>query len=201
MGSSLMQQIKNRICYILVGVSGAGKSTAAKKLAAQHLAESSQPLVCETFSLDTCRMDFCPFELSGNAVADYNMAFNYANANPKDFAVFVNAAWAKALKADIVFVDNTNLHRKARMRWITEARNAKFTVVAVQFMVPLQTLILRQSTRSDKSVGADIVKAMYMRQTEVKIPEEADHVLFSAPDEDYFYSAGQYPFLEQVKYV
>ena len=164
-----------KTCYIMVGVSGAGKSTAMRALA------STSRGTVKTFSLDDCRLSF--FFKTGRATgrpseaAVYGAAFDHAIENPADFNNHVNKEWNEALKADTLFVDNTNLTRKSRARWIQEARQKGFSICAVEVHAPLQTVIDRQGTRGDKSVPAAIVRDMYMRQQAVLLGSEADFIL------------------------
>jgi len=164
-----------KTCYIMVGVSGAGKSTAMRALA-----EKAEGTV-KTFSLDDCRLSF--FFKSGPATgrpseaAVYAGAFAYANEKPAEFNNHVNKEWNEALKADVLFVDNTNLTRKSRARWIQEARQKGFSICAVEVHAPLQTVIDRQSTRGDKSVPEHVVRDMYMRQQAMLLGSEADFIL------------------------
>lgn len=159
----------SKLCYIMVGVSGSGKSTVVEKLLNLH------PLA-RVFSLDEVRTSM--FEMAcedTSSVVDekdlYAKAFAHANAHQKEFDAQVTASWNYALKGDVVIVDNTNLTRKSRARWIQEARSKGFTIIAVNVMAPLQVVMDRQASRNDKSVPADVVRDMYMRQQEVQADE------------------------------
>lgn len=177
-GSSVEGEGVNKTCYIMVGVSGSGKSTFVDKLLVLH------PFA-RVFSLDQVRVSMYEASLSENQINElnfendkdvYSKAFEYVNANQKEFDAQVNAAWAYALKGEVVIVDNTNLTRKARARWIQEARSKGFTIVAVNVMAPLQVVIDRQASRKDKSVPPHVVRDMYMRQQEVQA-DEAEFIL------------------------
>lgn len=163
-----------KVCFIMVGVSGSGKSTAMAGI--KKVAGSGTQAV---FSLDTCRINFLmrtPGIISDldDEKSIYKMAFEHANENQKEFDDFVNASWAEALKADILFVDNTNLTRKSRARWIQDARAKKFTIWGVEMMTPLDVVIARQSSRADKSVPESVVRDMYMRQQSLMVGDEVD---------------------------
>lgn len=159
---------KAKLAFIMIGVSGCGKSTVLKHFAAKMAQECNDIRV---FSLDTCRLDFAAQELGE---ATYAQAFELGITRKQEFDAFVTAAWNKALKGDCLFADNTNLTRKGRARWCTEARKKGFTIWGVQVMAPLQVVLDRQSTRGDKSVPLGIVKDMYMRQQEVLVGDETD---------------------------
>ena len=168
-----------KICYVMMGVSGAGKSTVTRKLLS--LIPS---LKTRSFSLDALRLDFYHV-VRGNpyveAGSDYAKAFQLVTENAEDrkeFDAYVTEWWNNTVKSsDILTIDNTNLTRKSRARWITEARSKGFMIVGVNVMVPLDVAIQRQTTRADKSVGASIVKDMYMRFQEGKVPEEFDFLI------------------------
>ena len=179
----------DKICYIMVGVSGSGKSTITASLASKHPG-------CRIgiFSLDQCRLDLLAQE-STDQVALYSQAFNFANDNKKEFDMLVTAEWNAILQAsDIVFVDNTNLSRKSRARWIAEARHKGFNIIAVEVMVPIEVAVARQSTRGDKNVAANIVRDMYMRMQEVKAPEEADYIIYADGQDGTLVSKDTIPF-------
>ena len=158
-----------KICYIMVGVSGSGKSSVVKSLI-----KASNGAVSVS-SLDSYRLDFFD-QIADDPKKAYADAFKYANLNPQRFNEYVNKQWAQDLKADVVIVDNTNLTRKSRARWIQDARSKGFTIVAVNVMAPLSVVLERQESRGDKSVPSDVVCEMYFRLQEVQA-DEADFIM------------------------
>lgn len=163
----------------MMGVSGSGKSTATRKLL------SLVPTMhCETFSLDCLRLEFY-HDVHGHPrveqARDYAKAFSFVtelNENKKAFDLHVTHRWNRLVtNSHVLTIDNTNLTRKSRARWINEARQKGFTIIGVNVMVPLDIAVGRQQTRGDKSVGAFIVKEMYMRSQEGKVPEEFDFLI------------------------
>ena len=162
-----------KVCYIMVGVSGSGKSTVMSSIAKKF--HSGQGEKTAVFSLDLCRLDFLD-QITDDPKKAYADAFAYANANKHRFDEFVNMTWAQALKAQVLFVDNTNLTKKTRARWVNEARAKGFTIVAVNVMTPLKVVLERQATRPDKSVPLDVVRDMYMRLQEVQA-DEVDFIM------------------------
>lgn len=169
-----------KICFIMIGVSGAGKSTAQKALASKHAANATS----RVFSLDNCRVDYFHQSpaFTGQTVSEaetYAAAFELVSAEPESFSNFVTKCWNSALKeAEVLFVDNTNLTKKSRARWSQEARQKGFLVCAVEVHVPLQVAIDRQLSRGDKSVPEDVVRDMYLRQQSVLLGAEADLLLY-----------------------
>lgn len=158
-------------CYIMVGVSGSGKSTAVKKLIDHHAGQN-----IAVFSLDSARLDFYD-QINSDPKQAYADAYKYATENAERFDEFVRCAWTETLKADVIVVDNTNLTKKSRARWVNEARAKGFKIIAIQMMTPLETVLARQMTRSDKQVPAETVRDMYFRQQEVLVGSEADVLL------------------------
>jgi tRNA uridine 5-carbamoylmethylation protein Kti12 len=174
MGTSMKMP---KVAFILVGVSGSGKSTVLKYM--RTIAGEGTQAV---FSLDESRL-----RLASNAIAAvfertgdmsdkeaYRIAFEVANDRPEEFNAQVNKDWAEALKADIVFVDNTNLTRKSRARWINDLRAKKFSISGVNVIAPLQVVLDRQATRGDKIVPEEVVRNMYMSQQEMLLGDEVD---------------------------
>lgn len=111
-----------KVAYIMIGASGSGKSTVKQKLI-EHL--ESVGVSVSVFSLDDCRLSFLSTsdqQIPDTDIDAYRKAFEYANDNKKEFDTHVNSAWAKALTQEAVIVDNTNLTRKSRARWIAETK-------------------------------------------------------------------------------
>lgn len=165
-------------CYIVVGVSGSGKSTVILNMI-REMANSSIPYGhISIFSLDTCRLIFhareFPDAVFENEADRYAAAWEYANAESSLFNSFVASWWANALTSDTLFVDNTNLSRKSRVRWTQDARAKGFIVSAIEVAAPLSVVIERQRSRTDKSVPEHTVRDMYMRQQGILVGSEVE---------------------------
>lgn len=165
--------MKNGYGYIMVGISGAGKSTQVQKIVANHPGKS-----VTVFSLDTIRLALyaartqIPVDL-----VTYADAFAYCNEKEVDFKSYVNSMWYDALvNYEVIIVDNTNLTRKSRARWCNDLHSAGFTVTGVNVEVPLQVAIDRQKTRGDKSVPEHVVRDMFMRKQELLVGSEVDYI-------------------------
>lgn len=169
-----------KIAYVMVGVPGSGKSTWMKQTIARHTEMGKRVGV---FSLDQCRLDLARTD-------NYSEAFKYAIENPKAFDEHVNVAWHRTISVntefneelslvqnDVVIVDNTNLTKKSRARWVNDLRAKKFHIVGVQVMVPLVIALERQHTRGDKFVPESVVRDMYMRQQELMLGSEVDQLI------------------------
>lgn len=158
------------MCFIMSGVSGAGKSTIVDKLVSKFSNHS-----VFVFSLDICRLKLFSNVFGRNG--SYTEAFQYAVENESAFNALVNSEWAKALRHDVVIVDNTNLSRKSRSRWCNEARAKKFTIWGINVYAPLRLVLDRQQTRGDKSVPESVVRDMFMRQQGFMVGDEVDFML------------------------
>lgn len=203
MGSCQMK----KIAYFLIGASGSGKSTTVEQLKNDHAGQN-----VNVFSLDACRLAFYSLfgtedcgiicgkllmrEMKFNFPTDrvemakfYAEAFAFANERGSQFDQFVTDNWLDVRhNSDVVIVDNTNITRKQRTRWVSELRNmrtAEFHIVMVEFLVPLDTLIWRQSTRQDKSIPLSAVRQQFFRQEAALLGSECDEVrVVSSIDRD-----------------
>ncbi len=162
--------MNQKICYLMVGVSGSGKSTVVKGLLKHHPN-------AYIFSLDALRLELYSAKNSGvDEKQLYSEAFSYANQNKQQFDELVNKSWAHARTQEVIIIDNMNHTRRSRARWVTEARKRGFTIVAVNVIAPLDVVIARQTSRTDKSVPVEIVRQAYFSQQEVQ-SDEADFIL------------------------
>lgn len=157
--------------YLMVGVSGCGKSSIVEKIVEHHAGES-----ISVFSLDICRLTM--FHKNTNTDLDkivYADAFAYCNEHQDDFNKMVSLMWNNALAYfDIVIVDNTNLTRKSRARWVNDLRSKGFQIAGIEVFTPLQVVINRQASRGDKSVPESVVRSMFMTQRELLLGSEVD---------------------------
>ena len=164
-----------KLGFILAGPSGSGKSTVVK-LITRPYATVNRPQV-GIFSLDKCRLEFLEKNIADPKQA-YAKAFEYAQANDKEFSEYVTACWNATLANNhVVIVDNTNLTRKSRARWVNDLQAKKFKIVGIEVLAPLAVVIERQALRTDKSVPEQVVRDMYMRQEGLMLGTECDYLV------------------------
>ena len=163
--------------YLMIGVSGSGKSTVVKTLIAKA-EEAGQ--TARVFSLDLLLLPFCNqrgFFTEGSEKEQYRAAHKYCNEESKDYFKFVDEDWKDALTNDIVIVDNMHLTKKSRARWCADLKAKGFQITAVQVMAPLQTIIDRQISRTDKSLPENVVRNFYKQVQEVMVGSEVDFLI------------------------
>jgi predicted kinase len=171
--------------YILIGPSGSGKTT---------WVDQNKRASTRMVSMDTYRFAYfyqmvpCSDEELGQTIGPeemkqiYRDAFAYCCEHEKEFKAYMDEKVknvyhdARIGKMDI-FVDNTNGSRKARARWVQEARNIGQRVVAVEFWNTFETLLARQKTRGDKEVPYTSLKQQYFAQTCAALGSEVDAVV------------------------
>jgi len=134
------------ILWILIGPSGSGKSTIANKI------QKSNPTV-EIYSYDVLRLQYYG--------GTYSEAWQ-ASLDDKEFGSRSMFDFMDLLlhEKDIV-VDNTNLTPKSRRPFIVNAQHNGYEIRAIIFDNPLDVLLDRQLTRTDKCVPENAVRRQY----------------------------------------
>lgn len=164
-------------CYLMIGPSGSGKSTWT----------GARIRACDkVVSMDTTRAVFWKSRQRGQGPEDakefYREIFQFAMDNERDFARFLDEEIRATMqtlritKGDL-YVDNVNGSKKARARYVQEARAAGMKVVAVEFWNTFQTIAARQKTRPDKEVPVSSLKQQYYAQTCAWLGSEVDEVI------------------------
>lgn len=149
--------------FMPIGPSGAGKSTLFRKLKSENPALRS-------FSLDDLRHEWYDKD-------DYNKAWQAA-ANDKEFGQKANNRFIEMIKRkQDLFIDNTNLSPKRRKFYLDFARRNGYKTIGYVLDVPVETLIARQSTRTDKSVPEDAVRRQHQSMVRPR-DGEFDEVIY-----------------------
>ena len=146
------------VLNLLVGASGSGKSTYVKKLTEEGFAHFSFDDIRVKLALENGVVD------KGDPVKLYGDAFGYCDKHRSEFGHRADVEFIKLLKDyRSVVVDNTNVSRKARTKFVVEAKKRGYSVVATVFPVSLDTLLDRMHSRVDKNVPDDVVKNQYFK--------------------------------------
>jgi predicted kinase len=171
------------VAYILIGPSGSGKSTWVK----------GEFRACDKLvSMDQYRLEYLA-HVAGVSVKYtpefYNEAWKLATDDGRLFDDYMKTQIEQTfhtlrLTGGDAYVDNTNTSKKSRARWVQEARNAGMRVTAVEFWNPLEVVLARQATRTDKTVPPQAVKSQYFAQTCAWLGYEVDDVVVVANGED-----------------
>lgn len=139
----------NRVLYMPIGPSGVGKSTIYKELNEQGYNGNLR-----LFSMDNLRLDWYD--------DDYATAWQMS----VDDNTFKQDVWKHftdtiSYTHASLYCDNTNLTVKSRRQYIDFARRRGYTVIGIDIICDLQTVIDRQSTRGDKCVPKEAVMRQY----------------------------------------
>lgn len=140
-----------KVCYVLIGASGSGKSTFTSQRLAVRAVETGRPFVIHS-------MDALRHEWYGD---DYSEAYRLSTED-KTFKSRVQQHFMDLIKngGDVV-VDNTNVSTKSRGFYVQEAAKKGYQVHGVLFPVTLADVIARQTTRPDKNVPIEAVVRQY----------------------------------------
>ncbi len=153
------------IMYVPIAVSGSGKTTMF----------NSESMDCVRkidgvgdniiyYSLDALRLKWYDPD-------DYANAFKMA-CDDKQFNAKITTAFEVAVQSQRdIYLDNMNLSRKSRAKYIQKARQHGYLISAMLLPVALQTVLDRQDTRTDKTVPKGVVEDMYMR---LSIPSKGE---------------------------
>lgn len=133
--------------HMPIGPSGAGKSTLFRKLKSQNPSLRS-------FSLDDLRHEWYDAD-------DYRKAWEMSTQD-KQFEQKANQRFIEMVKQkQDLYIDNTNLSPKRRRFYLEHARRNGYQTVAHVLNVDVDTLIARQSTRTDKTVPEEAVRRQH----------------------------------------
>lgn len=168
------------LMYVLIGVAGAGKSTYVEGLRKKHTD-------LQVISEDTIRLEYVQTifnEADWNdwvlmsETQQYDAAWKYTVENDAAFRKYFDARVVEVFNSQCtIVVDRTNRTLKTRRKFITMARQRHYKVVSVEFFVPLQVLINRQTTRQDKAVPAGVVTRFFYEMSSPLLGSEVDEAI------------------------
>lgn len=161
---------------MLIGASGSGKSTYVKSLVDQGY---------HHYSFDSLRLDLANEKASEDMVKaksdahSYSIAYAYCDKHRSEFGRFSDVEYIKILKDyKSVVVDNTNVSRKNRTKFVVEAKKRGYRVEAAMFPVSKDILMARMASRLDKNVPDDAIMRQYDAVSIPWVGVEVDHLHF-----------------------
>ena len=145
---------------LLVGASGSGKSSSVGTLTQAGF---------KHFSFDDIRIEIAKKKIpeimakAKSSADEYHRAWSYCDTHRSEFGHYADVEFIKHIKNyDSIVVDNTNVSRKARTKFVQEAKKRGYRVEAVMFPVSKEQILARQHSRTDKQVPDDAVIRQYM---------------------------------------
>jgi len=135
-----------KVIIMPIGISGSGKTTLYKQL--------SERFDIEHISFDTLRMEIFKKE-TGKNPDNYHQVYRYINENK---IKLLPLAKRKLLNTDkkIVYIDNTNLKKKSRNKFLCVAQD--YLKIAVFFKPDLKECVRRQFKENrDKIVSTKVI--------------------------------------------
>lgn len=150
------------ILFMPIAASGSGKSTFIKNYGLDGQLIHSMDLLRRAWYSD-----------------DPEEAFQAA-CKDKQFESKVKEDFKEMLKTgDSIFVDNTNLGKKRRAFYITEARRAGYFIIGILMPVSLDTILARQNMRGNEKVPSDAVTRHYNTLQMPHVGAEVDTLIVS----------------------
>jgi len=148
--------------YLMVGPPAVGKTTCIKKVFSEFTVISRDDILTTMYPSDDYSESW--------ATADQNKVNN-------EFTKQVRQAWKSG---DHFVVDTTNMTRKRRRAFTTEAHKNGFNVVAVVMMTGYDEIISRNSLRKGKTLNEEIIDRMISSFTFPVAGIDVDNVMFSS---------------------
>lgn len=176
--SSISTTIQNvKVLNLLIGASGCGKSTYVN-LTIDKYGQDSVGI----YSLDELRLEYAKTRINGwehlDSMEQYRQAFGLSVDDAAGYGSFADKEFTKMLKEyDYILVDNTNVSRKARLKWASLARNRGFWVAGTLFPISKKELLKRMTSRNDKRVPEEAVLRQWNQISYPSIGDDVDSVI------------------------
>jgi protein phosphatase len=156
-------RVPDHALVVLIGASGAGKSTFARR----HF------LPTEVISSDTCRGMVCDDE-------------NDQAANEDAFAIVHAIAARRLARRKLAVIDATNVQAKSRAALVRLAREHDARLVAVVLDLPEQVCKARNAARPDRDMGGHVIHrhVRELRQSLKSLRREGFHSVITLRSEE-----------------
>jgi predicted kinase/CRISPR/Cas system-associated endonuclease Cas3-HD len=156
------------VMFVLIGTSGSGKSTMTK----QGMERSDFPVAI--FSLDALRHEWYD---TREGHEGYRAAYD-KSVEDKDFESKADRAFSQLLQLrTTLIVDNVNAGVKRRGKYIRQARQKGYRIVAVTMPVSINVVLERQHSRVDKNVPDHAVRQQYASIQQPSLGEFDDIIM------------------------
>ena len=166
---------RQKTLFMLMGVSGAGKSTWVKNLKGDFV----------VFNEDDLRLEYARQHLNEvdrehwpdmTVQEQYDASWKFCHLNPaSEFDKFSKERFLQALESGKhVILDRMNQGKKGRGKYINVAKAAGYKIHSVEFFISEQVAQARQLTRGDKQLPQHRVHQLYMQQEVPWLGPEVD---------------------------
>lgn len=179
--------VDKKVMYVLIGASGAGKSTFTNNLDNVSAVVGFDDLKVEMFRRDIVGLQDIPEKELYERAWQYCTLGEGAKAFDKwSKEVLMKRIKDAATKDDaVVVVDTVNSTKKRRAFFTGLGRQHKFEIRAIEFWVSLETLMARQAVRPEKSVPRKSVQSQLSAMSAAWLGSEVDrYEVFFQGDEN-----------------
>lgn len=160
--------------FINIGASGSGKSTVCKALSEKYsdlFYFSRDDLLLKRFE--------CMFPNTTDPHELYSLCWEISTKT-KQFDKDVFSLFQSVLsRKQNIIVDNTNVSRQSRAKFVTDTNAAEYITAAVLFPITLRELLKRRKQRGDKTIPYSAVVSQYSRIQQPWPNVEFDIVTFA----------------------
>ena len=174
---------RQKTLFMLMGVSGAGKSTWVKNLKGDFIVVNEDDWRLEYAGMFMDRTDV--WEMRTMTTQErYDVCWKFCHLhNESAYNAFARLRFEQILDmGKHVVLDRMNQGKKGRGKWINVAKAKGFKIHSVEFFISEKTAVARQITRGDKSLPPHRVHQVYMQQEVPWLGPEVDGFEIVAPD-------------------
>jgi predicted kinase len=108
---------------------------------------------------------------------DYDVAWRNADQKEVDRKLNQHFEYLTSKGTDFV-IDMTNMSKKSRKKWIDRIDKTKYTLEAIVFRVPLETLLERNKQRPGKTIPEHVILNMFAAYEEPTTEEGFSEIVY-----------------------